>query len=110
MLLTAVGITKSKGKEKRKRGLLLLFQNGAQTTVITDCGGAQGFGRNLIGFHLPLPISETSRGKTGEGSTSRCTAGKNQPTDTVAAPPLPVLISWVKSGSLDVPSARQRRT
>lgn len=31
------------------------------------------FAHNLIGFRLPLPISETSRGKTDECSTSTCT-------------------------------------
>ena len=61
MLLTVMGITKTKGEEKDTQGVTAVSESSANKSD-------QDFAHNLPGFHLPSSVCETSRGKPLEGS------------------------------------------
>lgn len=98
MLLTVVGIRKSKERKKeRKAGCL---QNAAQTTVITECGGGGGLRTIWLAFICFCPSLKPAEERLTEALQVR--VQWNKPTHRRRGSSL--LITRVKSGSLALPS------
>lgn len=69
VLLTAVGITKSNGKGGEKKERQCVTAVSESCTDNSDHSVVGVSAHNLLGFHLPLPISEFSIGKPHKGPT-----------------------------------------
>lgn len=66
VLLTVVGIIKTKDKEEDTGGVIAASESSANKSEQTRAGILH----DMSGFHLPLPVSVTGRGKPLEGSGS----------------------------------------